>query len=95
MCGSNPAFLMFWLLVFQELPKRTGVSPDFPGVMSFLAGVAIGDALWFSLVIWLARFGMSRLGDRILWSIRLVVSLVFISVGAWFLIGGFGGRYDS
>ncbi|MCB9228728.1 MAG: LysE family transporter [Deltaproteobacteria bacterium] len=85
-CGANPGFLMFWITVFHEIPERLGRIPDFSDIPFFLAGVALGDLLWFGSLLKIASFGSGYAGQKILFCLRLVVACGFTLCGLWFLL---------
>lgn len=85
LCGSNPAFLMFWLLVFQKLPEFLGLTVHVGSVLLFLSGVAIGDGVWFYFMYKIARIGKNQLGQQMIYGIRLTIGVTFVLCGFWFV----------
>lgn len=44
---GNPGVLLLWIVLSANFISREWVEPDGPGKFSFIAGVAMGAALWF------------------------------------------------
>lgn len=83
MCGLNPGFLVFWMFVIDQLEKKLGVGLDGTNLISFIVGILIGDLIWFSFVILLARKGRDHMNPFIIRLIRSSVAWVFIVVGVF------------
>jgi threonine/homoserine/homoserine lactone efflux protein len=77
----NPAFLMFWLFVANQLITRVDRELSAPEVMVFLLGVIVGDGFWFSLYIWILTHLSFRAQESTLTRLRLLVSSAFVIIG--------------
>jgi len=89
MCGSNPAFLMFWVFLVGEVETRLGLFPDELGTALFVVGTGVGDLLWFRLLLWLVNRGKrTAMAPRILAPARLVIACVFVVAGSVALYKG-------
>lgn len=82
MCGSNPAFLMFWVFVANIIGGKINGSPTAMSSMLYLLGIGIGDVAWFSLLIALANKGIEIMNPRLIKLLRLAISGAFIVFGA-------------
>ena len=85
LCGSNPAFLMFWLYTVSLINKWA--APPHPALVNifFIAGVALGDSLWFGILIKIVRKGLNLAKPSILLFIRYAVACGFLGFGAYTL----------
>jgi threonine/homoserine/homoserine lactone efflux protein len=79
LCGSNPGFLLFWLAVLRFLGGAAPFAATVFTAACFLAGVAIGDSLWFTL--------MTRLVDRQAKILKPRLVLGFRHAAAWAFVG--------
>ena len=81
MCGSNPAFFMFWLFVTNWLSSMLQQSFSLIAVGTFLAGVVLGDLVWFSFMLKLAQRGMEYLNQSRTVILRKGIAWSFIALG--------------
>ena len=81
MCGANPAFLMFWVFAIDQVERQ--LDTDIVGwrLAVFLLGVALGDGLWFLVLLSLVRRGRDVVKPRILASVRATIAAAFVLVG--------------
>ena len=81
LCGSNPAFLLFWIYVMSAV-SYLGLSEGVPFENAFiLAGIAIGNALWFLLFLRILHKGAGQMGKNPIPWLRKGISLVLILLG--------------
>lgn len=80
-CGSNPGFLMFWLFVVNFMNDSLDLSFSLHGNVLFVVGVALGDWLWFRLLIWVVKKGLNLAKPKFLLVIRYLISFTFLSFG--------------
>lgn len=81
LCGSNPAFLIFWIYVMSAL-SYSGIAEgtSFKNVL-LLGGIAIGNGLWFHFFLRILQRGADRLqGNPIPW-LRKGISVLLILLG--------------
>ena len=81
LCISNPGFLAFWILVITMSHKYDDSPVDFFSAGSFLAGVFIGDALWFKTITSLTIKGIAISSSKIIERARLILAAIFILFG--------------
>lgn len=83
MCGSNPAFLLFWIFAMNTLENKLTI--DFTGLSFgfFLAGIALGDLAWFATLIALVRKLREKIKGNCSVLISRAVAFVFIAIGSY------------
>ena len=81
MCGSNPAFLLFWVFVIDQCRRHLQI--EFDGIYSvaLCLGIIIGDTIWFKSLIYLVKQGKKKLSELIIYRVRMGIALVFIFSG--------------
>jgi threonine/homoserine/homoserine lactone efflux protein len=88
MMGGNPAFLMFWVFVVDLVSWQIG-GPIRSGLLvPLLAGVIIGDALWFAFLTRLVRSGSALLGAVARPRFERVLALGFVAAGIYSIMHG-------
>lgn len=85
LCGSNPAFLMFWIFIANLLNQRYPGPPAPLYLGIFLLGVGLGDGLWFGLLIKLVSKGLGYANPKIVTMIRYMIALGFVIFGIFTL----------
>ena len=83
MCGSNPAFFMFWLFVTDELSQRLEGAMTLPTVVMFLFGILLGDLLWFRVMLRLALKGSEYLNQQKTMLLRKSIAWCFVALGIY------------
>ena len=63
---GNVGVLVFWIILAANFISREWVSPDWPGKLACVAGVAIGTSLWFFILSWLSSLGQGKFSERTL-----------------------------
>jgi threonine/homoserine/homoserine lactone efflux protein len=81
MTGSNPAFLMFWVVAIDFLNQHNPGTPDQVQFVAFLVGIALGDGIWFKSIIALVKHGRDKINQRFLIGFRRIISLGFLCLG--------------
>ena len=81
LCGSNPAFLMFWAYVVNLLDEQFQWQFDFQAGCSFLAGVVCGDLLWFGSLVVLTKRGSKLLAGNGIGRVRVIIAAALILIG--------------
>ncbi|MFB6257160.1 MAG: LysE family translocator [Flavobacteriales bacterium] len=80
LCGSNPAFLLFWIYVMSTL-SHSDLTTGVPLKTCFLLlGIALGNTLWFAFYLRLLHRGADRLQGKLRW-IRMTISMALILLG--------------
>jgi threonine/homoserine/homoserine lactone efflux protein len=83
LCGSNPAFIMFWLMVAKWLDQYdpTLSSLGNASYVYVFFGIAIGDGLWYSFFAKLVQMGLSFISMRFIFYLRQTISGLLIILG--------------
>ena len=81
MCGSNPAFLMFWVCAVKQVEERFSITLTQAAIAAFLIGVALGDSLWFRLLTFVVHRGRGAVRPRILRYVSSGIAVVFVGFG--------------
>lgn len=63
---ANLGVLVFWVLIAAHFMSRGWVTPDWPGKLSCVGGVALGVGAWFAGLSWAASCGYGRFSERTL-----------------------------
>lgn len=84
--AANPAFLLFWLYVANQIMLRIDNSLSFHELLVFLLGVMVGDILWFTLFSLILSKLSKNSQDSTLQRVRMAVGMIFLCLG---LIGVF------
>ena len=85
---GNLGVLVFWVVLAANFISREWVSPDWPGKLACVGGVAVGNAAWFTSLSWAASLGQGKLSEKKLlriehWSGAVLVLLALIDAGYW------------
>ncbi len=57
---GNVGVLVFWIILAANFISREWVSPDWPGKVACVAGVAVGTGGWFLGLSWLVSLGRGK-----------------------------------
>jgi threonine/homoserine/homoserine lactone efflux protein len=63
---GNLGVLVFWVILAANFISREWVSPDWPGKLACVAGVAVGTGAWFLGLSWLVSLGHGRFSEKTL-----------------------------
>ncbi len=63
---GNVGVLVFWIILAANFISREWVTPDWPGKLACVTGVAVSVALWFVGLSWLVSLGHGKLGEKTL-----------------------------
>lgn len=61
---GNPGVLLGWIILAANFISREWVTPDWPGKLSCVAGVALSIGGWFTGLSWLSALGHGKLSPR-------------------------------
>ncbi len=79
---GNPGLLLLWLTVIATLLSRDWISYRWGSKWPFIAGVAGGGMVWFSLVGWGVSRGRGRLSPRALARLSQASGILLLLVAA-------------
>jgi len=57
---GNVGVLVFWIILAANFISREWVTPDWPGKLACVAGVAVGTGVWFIGLSWLVSLGHGK-----------------------------------
>jgi threonine/homoserine/homoserine lactone efflux protein len=63
---GNVGVLVFWIILAANFISREWVTPDWPGKLTCVAGVAVGTGGWFAGLSWAVSLGQGRLSEKTL-----------------------------
>ena len=81
LCGSNPVFISFWILVADNIQAYGIVGLNtFKSIYVFF-GIALGDLIWYQFFAKLIKKSESLFSYRLISGIRNVIALGLIAFG--------------
>jgi threonine/homoserine/homoserine lactone efflux protein len=63
---GNVGVLVFWIILAASFISREWVTPDWPGKLACVAGVAVGTGGWFTGLSWGVSLGHGKLSEKTL-----------------------------
>jgi threonine/homoserine/homoserine lactone efflux protein len=63
---GNLGVLVFWIILAANFISREWVTPDWPGKLACVAGVAVGTGLWFASLSWAVSLGHGKISETTL-----------------------------
>lgn len=63
---ANVGVLVFWVILAANFLSREWVTPDWPGKLACVAGVAVGTGIWFAGLSWGVSLGYGKLSEKTL-----------------------------
>ncbi len=63
---GNVGVLVFWIILAANFVSREWVTPDWPGKLACVAGVAVATGGWFSGLSWVVSLGHGKLSEKTL-----------------------------
>ena len=63
---GNVGVLVFWIILAANFISREWVTPDWPGKLACVAGVAVGTGGWFTGLSWGVSLGHGKLSEKTL-----------------------------
>lgn len=61
---GNVGVLVFWIILAANFISREWVSPDWPGKLACVAGVALGTGGWFIGLSWVVSLGHGKFSEQ-------------------------------
>jgi threonine/homoserine/homoserine lactone efflux protein len=63
---GNVGVLVFWIILAANFISREWVTPDWPGKLACVAGVALSTGAWFTGLSWAVSLGHGKLSEKTL-----------------------------
>ncbi len=63
---GNVGVLVFWIILAANFISREWVTPDWPGKLACVAGVALGTGSWFVGLSWVVSLGPGKWSEKTL-----------------------------
>ena len=63
---GNLGVLVFWIFLALYFTSHDLVTPDWPGKLACLAGVAVGTGAWFIGLSWVVSLGQGKFSEKTL-----------------------------
>jgi threonine/homoserine/homoserine lactone efflux protein len=63
---GNVGVLVFWIILAANFISREWVTPDWPGKLACVAGVALGTGSWFLGLSWVVSLGQGKFSEKTL-----------------------------
>jgi threonine/homoserine/homoserine lactone efflux protein len=77
---ANPGVLLGWIILAANFIAREWVTPDWPGKLSCIAGVALSIGGWFTGLSWLSSLGHRRIKATTLLRMERISGLILIGL---------------
>jgi threonine/homoserine/homoserine lactone efflux protein len=61
---GNVGVLVFWIILAANFISREWVTPDWPGKLACVAGVALGTGGWFIGLSWVVSLGHGKISEQ-------------------------------
>ena len=83
---GNVGVLVFWIILAANFISREWVTPDWPGKLACVGGVAVATGGWFTGLSWVVSLGHGKLSEKTLlrmehWSGAVLLILALIHGG--------------
>jgi hypothetical protein len=79
---GNLGVLVFWVILSANFISREWVTPDWPGKLSCVAGVALGTGAWFVGLSWVVSLGHGKLSEKTLLRMEHLSGIGLLILGA-------------
>jgi len=77
---GNLGVLVFWIILAANFISREWVSPDWPGKLACVAGVAVGTGSWFIGISWAVSLGRGKWSERTLLKMEHVSGITLVVI---------------
>jgi len=78
---GNLGVLVFWIILAANFISREWVTPDWPGKLSCVAGVALGTGTWFIGLSWIVSLGHGKFSEKSLLRMERLSGLGLLALG--------------
>jgi len=77
---ANPGVFLGWIILAANFISREWVTPDWPGKLACIAGVALSIGGWFTGLSWLSSLGHRRISQKGLLRMERISGLILIAL---------------
>lgn len=77
---ANPGVLLGWIILAANFIAREWVTPDWPGKLSCIGGVALSVGGWFTGLSWLSSLGHRRISQTGLLRMERISGVILIGL---------------
>jgi threonine/homoserine/homoserine lactone efflux protein len=77
---ANPGVFLGWIILAANFISREWVTPDWPGKLSCIVGVALSIGGWFTGLSWLSSLGHRRISQKGLLRMERISGLILIGL---------------
>lgn len=77
---GNVGVLVFWIILAANFISREWVTPDWPGKLACVAGVALGTGLWFIVLSWFSALGQGKFSEKTLIKMEHVSGILLLAL---------------
>jgi len=77
---ANPGVFLGWIVLAANFISREWVTPDWPGKLSCIAGVALSIGGWFTGLSWLSALGHRRISQQGLLRMERISGVIIIGL---------------
>jgi len=77
---GNLGVLVFWIILAASFMSRGWVTPDWPGKLACVAGVALGTGLWFAALSWGVALGRGKFSEKTLLRMQHISGVLLLVI---------------
>jgi threonine/homoserine/homoserine lactone efflux protein len=78
---ANVGVLVFWIILAANFLSREWVTPDWPGKLACVTGVALGTGLWFTGLSWGVSLGHGKFSEKTLLRMEHLSGIGLLALG--------------
>jgi threonine/homoserine/homoserine lactone efflux protein len=78
---GNLGVLVFWIILAANFISREWVTPDWPGKLACVTGVALGTGSWFVGLSWFVSLGHGKFSEKTLLRIEHLSGIGLLALG--------------
>ena len=78
---GNLGVLVFWIILAANFISREWVTPDWPGKLACVTGVALGTGSWFVGLSWFVSLGQGKFSEKTLLRMEHLSGIGLLALG--------------
>ena len=78
---GNLGVLVFWIILAANFISHEWVTPDWPGKLACVTGVALGTGGWFVGLSWVVSLGHGKLSEKTLLQMEHLSGIGLLALG--------------